>query len=85
MHVTHHERVEGLPHRWHVFLHGHDEPVHVELPPEHRDKLDMTDDEIHQVLPDAVMRHADENRDGELSSYVSWDQPVRLDHMHLLI
>ena len=63
----------------------HDEPVHVELPPEQRDKLDMTDDEIHQVLPDAVMRHADENRDGELSSYVSWDQPVRLDHMHLLI
>ena len=39
MQITHHERVEGHPHRWLVFLHGHDEPVHVELSSEDRDQL----------------------------------------------
>jgi hypothetical protein len=85
MHITHHQRAEGHSHRWHVFLHGHDEPVHVELPPEHRDKLDMTDEEIHEAIPGAVARQAAVQADGELSSYVSWDQPLRVDHIHLLI
>jgi hypothetical protein len=22
LHISHHERVEGHPHRWHVFVHG---------------------------------------------------------------
>src|SRR3954453_5990986 len=75
MHITHHERVEGHPHRWHVFLHGQDEPIHVELSPEHRAHLDMTDDQIHEALPHAIERQATANRDDELSSYVAWDQP----------
>ena len=85
MHITHHERVEGHPHRWHVFLHGHDEPVHVELSPEHRDQLDMTDEEIHEALPNAVRRHAAANHNDPVSSYGTWDQPLRIDHMHLLV
>ena len=24
LHISHHERVEGHPHRWHVFFHGRD-------------------------------------------------------------
>jgi NADH:ubiquinone oxidoreductase subunit len=85
MHITHHKRVEGHPHRWHVFLHGHDEPVHVELTPQQREKLDMTDDEIHDAIPGAVERHATTNRDDVLGDYNHWDQPLHIDHMHLLI
>jgi hypothetical protein len=33
LHISHHERVEGHPHRWHVFLHGRDQPIPVELDP----------------------------------------------------
>ena len=84
-HITYYERVEGHPHRWHVFLHGHDEPVHVELTLEQRSQLAMTDEEIHEALPNAVERHANENRDDPLSSYGTWDQPLRIDHMHLLV
>lgn len=32
--ISHHERVEGHPHRWHVSFHGRSEPVPVELDPE---------------------------------------------------
>ena len=85
MHITHHERVEGHPHRWHVFLHGHDEPVHVELSPEQRGHLNLTDEEIHDVIPDAVVSHATANHDDPLSSYGTWDQPLRIDHVHLLV
>src|SRR4051794_29348438 len=85
MHITHHERVEGHPHRWHVFLHGHDEPIHVELSPEHRAELDMTDEEIHEALPHAVERKATVTRDDELSGYGAGDQPLGVDHMHLLV
>ena len=85
MHITHHERVEGHPHRWHVFLHGHDEPVHVELTPEERGHVNLTDEEIHDVIPDAVASHVNANHDDPLSSYGTWDQPLRLDHIHLLV
>jgi len=85
MHITHHERVEGHPHRWHVFLHGHDEPVHVELSPEDRDQLKMTDVEIHQALPNAVVRHATANRHDELGRYSSWDHPLQISHPHFLV
>ena len=84
MHITHHERVEGHPHRWHVFLHGHDKPVHAELSPEDRAQLNMTDEEIHEALPNAVVRHATSHRDRRSRRYWSWDQPLRIDHMHLL-
>ena len=85
MNITHHERVEGHPHRWHVFLHGHDEPVHVELSPEDRDQLNMTDVEIHEALPNAVVRHATANRDDELGGYSSWEHPLQIGHPHFLV
>jgi hypothetical protein len=86
MHISHHERVEGHPHRWHVFLHGRDEPIPVELDPEERRNLDMSDEEIHDLLPTALERHHTENRDdvlpGEEYADVSWDAPVRVAQMH---
>ena len=39
LHISHHERVEGHPHRWHVFLHGRDHPIPVELDPGERGNL----------------------------------------------
>jgi hypothetical protein len=84
MHITHHERVEGHPHRWHVFLHGHDEPVHAELSPEDRAQINMTDEEIHEALPNAVVRHATANRDDDLGRYSSWDHPLQIGHPHFL-
>jgi hypothetical protein len=85
MHITHHERVKGHPHRWHVFLHGHDKPVHVELSPADRDQLNLTDEEIHEALPNAVVRHATTNRDDELDGYSSWEQPLQIGHPHFLV
>jgi hypothetical protein len=75
---SHHERVEGHPHRWHVFLHGRSEPVEVELPPEERERLDLTDEEVHALLPTALERHADEHAD------VTWDAPVRVMQTHFM-
>jgi hypothetical protein len=84
--ISHHERVEGHPHRWHVFLHERSEPVPVEVPQDERRSLDMSDDELHDLLPTALQRHADENRDdvlpGEEYQDVTWDSPVRLFQMH---
>ena len=85
MQITHHERVEGHPHRWLVFLHGHDGPVHVELSSEDRDQLGMmTNEEIHEALPNAVVRHATANRHDELRGYSSWDHPLEIGHPHFL-
>jgi hypothetical protein len=84
LHISHHERVEGHPHRWHVFLHGRDQPIPVELDPEERQSLELTDEEIHDRLPTALERHHTENRDdlllvpGEQYNEASWDAPVRL-------
>jgi hypothetical protein len=86
MRISHHERVEGHPHRWHVFLHGRDEPVPVELDPAERQRLDLSDDEIHDLLPTALERHYTENRDdvlpGEEYAGATWDAPVRVLQMH---
>ena len=90
LHISHHERVEGHPHRWHVFLHGRDEPIPVELDPEERRSLELTDEEIHEQLPDALLRHHNENRDdllmvpGEEYNEASWDSPVRLLQAHFV-
>ncbi len=84
LHISHHERVEGHPHRWHVFLHGRDQPIPVERGPEERRSLELTDEEIHDRLPTALERHHTENRDdlrmvpGEQYNEASWDSPVRL-------
>lgn len=84
--ISHHERVEGHPHRWHVFLQGRDQPVPVELAPEERRGLDLTDAEIHDLLPTALEHHHTENRDdvlpGEEYSEATWDAPVRVLQMH---
>ncbi len=87
LHISHHERVEGHPHRWHVFVHGRDQPIPVELDPGERANLDLTDAEIHDLLPTALERHHTENRDDVLpgeESYqdASWDTPVRVLQMH---
>ena len=88
LHISHHERVEGHPHRWHVFFHGRDQPVPVELDPDERRSLDMSDDEIHNLLPSALQRHAEDNRDdvlpGEEYHDVTWDSPVRVMQTHFM-
>jgi hypothetical protein len=84
VHISHHERVEGHPHRWHVFLHGREEPIPVELPEEERSSLEMSDDEIHELLPTALHKHATENRDDELYDDVTWDSPVRVMQTHFI-
>jgi hypothetical protein len=86
LHISHHERVEGHPHRWHVFLHGRDQPIAVELDPEERRGLELTDEEIHARLPTALERHHTEKRDDMLHDMLpleqyrdaSFDRPVRL-------
>jgi hypothetical protein len=88
LNISHHERVEGHPHRWHVFLHGRDQPVPVELDPDERRNLDMSDEEIHNLLPSALQRHAEDNRDdvlpGEEYHDVTWDSPVRVMQTHFM-
>ena len=82
LHISHHERVDGHPYRWHVFLHGRDQPIPVELDPEERRSLKQTDEEIHDLLPTALERHHTENRDdvllGEEYQDATWDAPVRV-------
>jgi hypothetical protein len=86
--ISHHERVEGHPHRWHVFFHGRSEPVPVELDPVERSGLEMSDEDIHNLLPSALQRHADDNRDdvlpGEEYQDVTWDSPVRVMQTHFM-
>ena len=88
LHISHHERVEGHPHRWHVFFQGREAPVPVELDPDERRSLDMSDEEIHNLLPSALQRHADDNRDdvlpGEEYQDVTWDSPLRVFHTHFM-
>src|SRR3982751_2886534 len=82
LHISHHERVDGHPHRWHVFLHGRDQPIPVELDPDERQSLELSDQQIHDLLPMALERHHTENREDALpgAEYhdASWDTPVRV-------
>jgi hypothetical protein len=87
--ISHHERVGDHPHRWHVHLHGRSEPVVVELPEDDRTSLDMSDEEIHNLLPTALQRRLEEtNRDDVLPSEgeqdVAWDAPVRVYQTHFM-
>jgi hypothetical protein len=86
--ISHHERVSGHPHRWHVHLHDREKPVPVELPEEERVKLDLSDEEIHELLPTALQRRMLENRDDELRAEgeqaASWDAPVRVYQTHFM-
>ena len=58
----------------------------VELHEDERRSLEMSDEEIHNLLPTALQRHADENRDdvlpGEEYQDVTWDSPVRVYQTH---
>jgi hypothetical protein len=87
LHISHHERVPGHPHRWHVHLHGRKQPIVVEFPEDERRSLEMSDEEIHNLLPTALQRHASENRDdilpGEEQYHdTTWDSPVRVMQTH---
>jgi hypothetical protein len=85
--ILHHERVDGHPHRWHVHLAGHSAPMVVEIPEDERRSLDMSDEEIHNLLPTALQRREETNRDDELpgdpeAHDTTWDAPVRLYQTH---
>lgn len=86
LNISHHERVEGQPHRWHVYLHGRADPIPVEFPEEERKGLAMSDEDVHAFLPTALERHYSENRDdvlsGEEYADATWDDPVRLYQTH---
>lgn len=79
--ITHHERVDGHPHRWMVHVDGRPEPLLVELAPEDRQQLELSDEEIHALLPTALQRHVDESPDGH---DIPWDTPVRLMQTHFI-
>jgi hypothetical protein len=86
--ISHHERVEGHPRRWHVYLHGRSRPIPVELPEDERGNLDLTDEEIHALLPTALQRHAETTPEdvlpGEEYHDVTWDAPVRVMQTHFM-
>jgi hypothetical protein len=87
--ISHHERVPGHPHRWHVHLHGRPEPVPVELPEDERDGLDLTDEQIHALIPTALERHAVEHYPDEVPTEqhyrdVTFDAPVRVLQTHFM-
>jgi hypothetical protein len=86
--ISHHEQVEGQRNRWHVFLQGRSEAVPVELPEEERRSLELSDEEIHELLPSALERHAEENPDaapaGAEYRDVTWDAPVRVMQTHFI-
>jgi hypothetical protein len=90
LNIRHHEPVErDHPYCWHVYLHGREKPVPVELPPDERQALDMSDEEIHETLPEALERyHAASNRDdvlpGEEYQEATWDAPVRVMQTHFI-
>jgi len=87
MRISHHERVPGHHNRWHVYLHGHETPLPVELPDEERSKLDLSDEEIHELIPTAVERqHIDvpDLPDEEDARDASWDAPVRVMQTHFM-
>jgi hypothetical protein len=77
--IRHHERAGGHPHRWHVFLHGREEPLRVELPPGEREKLDISDDEIHTLVPEALNRYVEDQEPDR-----DYDAPVRLMQTHFI-
>lgn len=86
--ISHHTRVAGHPHRWHVHLEAREAPLVVELHPEDRRQLELSDEEIDALLPTAVQRRVDEMSPDEepdaLPQGVTWDAPVRIYQTHFL-
>jgi hypothetical protein len=88
LNITHHERVPGHRFRWHVHLRDREQPMVVELPEEERAGLDLSDEEIHALLPTAVRRLAHSTRDDELPGEgepdVPAEAPVRVYQTHFI-
>jgi hypothetical protein len=87
--ISHHERMPGHGHRWHVHLDDRTDPLLVELPDEERDGLELTDEEIHDLLPTALQRRVGEtNRDDVLPAEedvdVALEAPVRVYQTHFM-
>ena len=87
--ISHHERVPGHPHRWHVHLHGRPEPVPVELDESERGGLDLSDEQIHSLIPTALERHAAERYPDETPSEEPYrdatpEAPVRVLQTHFM-
>jgi hypothetical protein len=61
-----------------VHVDGRPEPLIVELAPQDRQQLELTDEEIHELLPTALQRQVDEGHD------IPWDTPVRLLQTHFI-
>ncbi len=74
--IVGHRRAPGSPgdgtHRWQVELQDA-RVIDVELPGEERASLELSDDELHDLLPAALDRHAE-----AAEHDVMWDAPVRL-------
>lgn len=73
--VRHHARVrlDEEDYYWRVEVEGAP-GLDVELPAHERMKLELTDDEIHDLLPTALSRLAA----GRDPASEAWDEPVRL-------
>jgi hypothetical protein len=54
----------------------------VDLPEEERSRLDMSDDEIHDLLPTALQRRADQAHVDDPERDVVGDAPVRVFQSH---
>jgi hypothetical protein len=70
-----------------VHIDGRPGPVVVELAPEERQQRDLSDDEIHALLPTAPQRHVQANPDAlpdEAPHDVAWDAPVRVLQTHFI-
>jgi hypothetical protein len=60
---------------------GRSQPVVVELSDEERRQLELSDEEIHALLPTALERRLEANHDAlpdETLHDVAWDTPVRV-------
>jgi hypothetical protein len=85
--IAHHERISSRPHRWRVHLHGRSTPVEVELPEEERAKLDLSDEDVHTLLPTALQRrHAEAPEDllPPEDQDVAMEAPVRVYQTHFM-
>jgi hypothetical protein len=87
--IVRHERVGRNPDRWHVHLRGRQKPVTVELPEEERAGLDLSDDEIHELLPIAFQRRHEHLPDDPVESEApgredTVDAPVRVYQTHFM-
>jgi hypothetical protein len=85
--ISHHERVPGHHNRWHVHIHGRSQPIPVELPDEERNKLDLTDEEVHNLIPTALEKRTLDYPDAPPEEHfndASAEAPVRIFTTHFM-